>query len=121
MYKRQEYEFTGKDAFMPYALIRSNELTSNPCLDNSTEVSYSQLRSRVRTALPHVALPNVICDDGEPATIDEVRRYICSGGSGYTFGNPEGAVWQYERNNRVINRAKWVRPDFEPGKYLERI
>lgn len=30
----------------------------------------------------------------------------------------EGAVWRIERENRVDFLAKWVRPDFEAGKFL---
>jgi len=34
---------------------------------------------------------------------------------------PEGLVYRIERNGKTIALAKWVRPDFEPGKYLSGI
>ncbi len=30
----------------------------------------------------------------------------------------EGAVYRWERGDRVLMLAKWARPDMEPGKYL---
>jgi len=34
---------------------------------------------------------------------------------------PEGLIYRVERNGKVDFMCKWVRPDFEPGKYLPEI
>ncbi len=41
--------------------------------------------------------------------------------SGRTSYEPEGFVYRVERDGQFEFIAKWVRPDFEPGKYLESV
>lgn len=36
-------------------------------------------------------------------------------------GTPEGVVYRVERDGHFDFMAKWVRPDFQPGKYLESV
>ncbi len=38
--------------------------------------------------------------------------------SGAGGENVEGYIWRVEHKGKVDFLAKWVRPDYEPGKYL---
>lgn len=51
--------------------------------------------------------------DLEPA-LNECTDHIMPLGE-----NPEGMVYRVERNKKVNFLAKWVRNDFEPGKYMK--
>lgn len=39
----------------------------------------------------------------------------------YHCETPEGVVYRVERDGQFEFMAKWVRPDFQPGKYLESV
>lgn len=51
---------------------------------------------------------------GGPIKIDQLPDYSWHGAE-----KPEGFIYRVERNGRVDFLAKWVRPDYEPGKYFK--
>lgn len=53
-----------------------------------------------------------------PITPEEALKILGKGGHG-SVDAPEGVVYRYETANNVVTYlAKYVRPDFVPGKYL---
>lgn len=62
-------------------------------------------------------LPHVLHHDFAPFDPVNLLRQK----SGHGAEQPEGAVWRVEREGKVDFLVKWVRPGFEPGKYLEEV
>ncbi|MEM6432387.1 MAG: RNA ligase family protein [Cyanobacteria bacterium P01_D01_bin.115] len=89
-----------------------------------TRITYSKLRERLQPLGLHV--PSLIfqstavgCDD--TLSMNLVKQELTHRWNGVRpLESHEGAVWRYEnKQGQVEFMAKWVRPDFVAGKFLE--
>ncbi len=58
---------------------------------------------------------------GQSVTIEDAFNTIQRWRVGPISGNPEGVVYRVERKGKIDFLAKYVRNDFEPGRYLPEI
>lgn len=79
--------------------------------DRATDLELSQrLHSKFRLA-HHVSV-------GKSMTPRRAMTMLGELGESGAMDRPEGCVWRVERGPATLFLAKWVRPDFEPGKHL---
>ena len=65
----------------------------------------------------NLPLPRLL-HHGEPAAVNELMPLLLLKTDAIrSRENPEGMVYRVERKGTVDFLAKWVRPDFEAGKY----
>ena len=57
---------------------------------------------------------------GGPISIEKAQLLLEPSGYGKNLDPVEGAVWRVEYKEKVDFLAKWVRPDKEDGKYLDK-
>lgn len=70
------------------------------------------------TVAEHLNLP-ISLSDNKPLSTKEAIEFLNKNSTLISIDKPEGAVWRLERKGKVQFVAKYVRPDFEPGKYLK--
>lgn len=111
-----KYEFHKKnligerDYFYPFAIFKGDRYST------AYEYEYAYVKDRVEGKLP-MALE--IAADGEPVTINEAHIVLLTQATPYRLDPAEGAVWRWERDGKVMKRAKWVRSTYEAGKYWD--
>lgn len=97
--------------FFPFAIYRSHSDhihdNKDKSLQDMIELSYPFFVHRV---IDTFYLPQAIAIDGEPVTTNEAHRAIITTDTHYRKSFPKGAVWRWERDGKVVKRAKWIRP-----------
>ena len=69
-------------------------------------------------AFYEIQLPRLL-HRGNAISVDDLKTELNKKTYGITpEGKPEGMVYRVERKGKVDFLAKWVRSDFEPGKYI---
>lgn len=104
-----KYEIRGEQPFVAFDIFTE----SNNRLIND------EFHYRIKHRLPE---PNLVWLSNEPVAtskaIDILLNIIGPNHYFRSIGKPEGIIYRVERKGKVDFLAKYVRHDFEPGKYL---
>lgn len=103
------YDLTGREPFVAFDIMRGCE-----------RALYEDAVSRLRAAGLSLA-PLLYVANGLAISVPEALWVLGKYGSYGATEPVEGCVWRVERKGKVDFLAKYVRPDFETGKYLESI
>lgn len=83
--------------------------------DNNERLIYSDLMQKINH---YELIPPRLLNVGDSKKIDELLPILNMKTKIIESEElPEGIVFKVERNNKVDFLAKWIRPDFIPGKY----
>lgn len=94
--------------FRTYDLMRGHERTTHKEIFERFSI-HSDIRGCLWTPVLHV---------GDAISIDDAMSKLGKHGHAGAIDKAEGVVYRYERDGRVLFTAKYVRRDFEAGRYL---
>jgi ATP-dependent RNA circularization protein (DNA/RNA ligase family) len=98
------YDLTNRDPFVIFDIITNHK--RDHC---------QLLRERVNSA----GLTNVpLIHFGDPKGLSELLYILNDNGYYGAKNKAEGLVFKTERNKKIVNLCKYVRPEKEPGKYI---
>lgn len=100
--------------------LRHSPFVAFDIMFESERLPYIEFLHRV---LPHdIVIPKLI-HIGQPISISdamtELKMQHKTQSNHNSIELPEGMVWRVEREGRVNFLVKYVRPDFEPGKWMK--
>lgn len=101
-----------RQPFVAFDMFQSKEK------GNSERLLYHEFTDRVHGAgfIPHAP---ILWYDFDACSIDNAMKALGPNGHYGALEEAEGAVWRIERDGKCHALAKFVRPEKEPGKYLE--
>ncbi|MEM6335262.1 MAG: RNA ligase family protein [Bacteroidota bacterium] len=99
------YDLTGRTPFVAFDLMRGHD-----------RAGYDTFRQRLRAAEPTVAIAPLL-HDGKPIRTTEAMRLLGPGHYGAQDA-PEGVVYRVERAGVPDFLGKYVRDDFQPGRFF---